>query len=465
MRSDWRFWSFLTLALTAAGCNGGIPSHANAAGDWTQSSTIPFFARNEPFGEADKHLAKKNCSPCGPIIDDFSGSPDGSKPESDVVATDGKVPNVSLVGTTISGGTSNNGTLYGLTEGSSGKWKESVLYSFGGSASGDGSAPVGIAMNFRQAPCCPTYVVTESGGTSGNGTFDGYDPNHDWKRAFTYSFGGTPDGANPIGNPVVDAAGNIYGSTESGGTYGLGTVYRMQPNGSLSYSETVLYSFDSSDGENPYGSLIVDRRDNLYGTTYVGGSAGEGTVFELTPSKKGGYTESVLHSFQGAPYDGSRVTAGPCGGPANAIYGTTEEGGTNDLGTVYKLTPTGSTYKETIIWNFGSVAGDGQYPIGGIVVNKKGVIYGTTLEGGAGGSSGLGTIFTLTPSGTGKYKETLFSFTGTNGAYPYSAPSTDQNKYMYFTISGGGTDNDGAVMRSSKPIAGSWVSSSWSGCT
>jgi uncharacterized repeat protein (TIGR03803 family) len=188
------------------------------------------------------------------------------------------------------------------------------------------------------------------------------------------------------GNPIEDAQGNIYGTTEAGGAYGFGTVYRMQPSGTL-YGETILHSFDSGDGQNPYGALIMDRKDNLYGTTYVGGSAGEGTVFKLTPSKKGGgYTESILHSFQGAPYDGSRLTAGPCGGPADSIYGTTEEGGTNNVGTVYKLTPSGNTYKETIVWNFGSVQGDGAYPVGGVIVNRKGVIYGTTLAGGSGGS-------------------------------------------------------------------------------
>jgi uncharacterized repeat protein (TIGR03803 family) len=371
------------------------------------------------------------------VLYSFKGSPDGAAPKTPLIAhtaTDSM--------TTFEGGDSNNdGTVVGLAQ-KNGKWTESVLYTFRGGAYGDGSGPTGIST----FPAGSDYIVTtEDGGTSNNGTVVALAPNSSgpWTETFVYSFGGPPDGATPVGNSIVDKQGNVYGTTEAGGTNGTGAVYRMQPKAS-SYSESILYSFQGgTDGENPYDGLIMDKKGALYGTTYVGGTTGSGTVFKLMP-KGTGYTESILYSFQGAPSDGSRPTAGVCGAPKGLLYGTTEEGGTKDVGTVYKLTPSGNTYKETVLWNFGSVSGDGAYPYGGVLVDKKGVIYGTTLEGGAGGSSGPGTFYTLTPS-SGTYKEVVYSFTGANGANPYAGPSVDSKGNLYLTTDAGGANNKGAV--------------------
>jgi hypothetical protein len=112
---------------------------------------------------------------------------------------------------------------------------------------------------------------------------------------------------------------------------------------------------------------------------------------------------------------------------------------------MYELTLSGSSAKESVLWNFGSVSGDGTAPYGGACTNKKGVIYGTTRAGGSGGSSGLGTFFTLTPSGSA-YKESVYSFTGKNGARPYAAPSVDSKGNMYVTTRSGGSKNQGAVV-------------------
>jgi uncharacterized repeat protein (TIGR03803 family) len=204
----------------------------------------------------------------------------------------------------------------------------------------------------------------------------------------------------------------------------------------------------------------MDKKGALYGTTYVGGSEGEGTVFKLTPSSGSDYTESILYSFQGMP-DGSRPTAGACGAPNGSLYGTTEEGGTQNHGTVYKLTPSGGAYKETVLWNFGSVSGDGAFPYGGVLFDKKGVIYGATLEGGSGGSSGPGTFFTLTPSAS-TYKEAVYSFTGTNGAYPYAGPSVDSKGHIYLTTAKGGKKNDGAVVVADSTGATGTCTFTWS---
>ena len=365
--------------------------------------------------------------------------------------TGGQDPNHDwpLIGTTTRGGDADSdGTVYGLRRERGGKWVESVLYTFGGTAKGDGSEPVGIhSLGQREWE----MVSAASGGSSGNGALVGLSPNSSGllTESFIYSFGGAPDGSNPWGAIITDKAGNIYGTTEDGGAYSSGTVYRMQSQGS-SYTESVLYSFGggSSDGAHPLSGLIIDKKGALYGTTEEGGSAGAGTVFKLTPSKRG-YTESILYSFKGEP-DGSKPESGIVASRRTitratpTLYGTTVYGGANNDGTVYELTPSGKGYTETVVWNFGSVAGDGVDPTGGVCVNDKGVTYGTTLGGGSGASSGLGTFFTLTPSGNA-YKESVESFSGANGAYPFAGPSTDSKGNLYVTGEAGGASNEGAM--------------------
>jgi uncharacterized repeat protein (TIGR03803 family) len=341
--------------------------------------------------------------------------------------------------------------VYGLTQSKKGPWKESVLYTFTGYPN-DGSEPTDSNNRVRKV----TYsgvVTTIAGGTSNNGTLVEFTPTSGpWTESFIYSFGGTPDGANPNGDLLADKQSNLYGTTSAGGTYGAGTVYRMRPKGA-SFTETVLYSFKSgTDGDHPYAGLIMDKKGALYGTTVEGGSTGSGTVFKLTPASGSSYTESVLYSFQGPPNDGAAPYGAltPAGGSLalaadGKVVGMTSSGGNKGDGIVYELTPSGPTYTESVLWNFGSVSGDGAYPYGGVCTDKNGVIYGTTRAGGSGGSSGLGTFFTLTPV-SGTYKEAVYSFTGANGANPYAGPSIDSKGNLYVTTAAGGTKNNGAVM-------------------
>lgn len=384
------------------------------------------------------------------ILASFAGSPDGAEPLSGFDIYQGPNTNAGF-GTTLMGGDANNdGTVYGLTKGKKGAWTESVLYAFKGASSDDGSEPTGITT----FPAGSDYLVTTlAGGASNSGTVEAFTyENHSFDHYFIYSFAGTPDGANPWGPVIADRAGNLYGTTSAGGAKGAGTVYRMSPKGT-SYIETVLYSFrGGTDGDAPYASLIMDEKGALYGTTMLGGSSALGTIFKLTPSESG-YTESVLYSFQGPPNDGSEPY-GPLtpsdGSIALAaggkVIGMSSSGGSQGYGVVYELTPTSSTYKESVLWNFGSTSGDGASPYGGVCTDKKGVIYGTTEAGGSGGSSGLGTFFTLTPSG-GTYKESVYSFTGANGAHPYAGPSVDSKGNLYITTRSGGSKNEGAVLR------------------
>ena len=386
------------------------------------------------------------------VLYSFSGSPDGAEPMSGVVY---QAPNTDLgFGTTLMGGDANNdGTVYGLTEGKKNVWKESVLYTFKGANYSDGSEPAGITGIIERSQQAPDAIVTTvAGGTSNNGTVVELTPSSSvpWTERFIYSFRGTPDGANPYGPVIADKAGNLYGTTSAGGKSGAGTVYRMSLEGS-SYIETVLYSFRSgTDGDHPYSGLIIDEKGALYGTTVEGGATGSGTVFKLAPSGSG-YTESILYSFQGPPNDGAEPYGGltPVGTlPLTAnghVIGMSSSGGNQGYGTIYQLTLSGSHAKETVLWNFGTVSGDGAYPYGNACTDKKGVIYGTTRAGGSGGSSGLGTFFTLTPSSS-TYKESVYSFTGANGANPYAGPSVDSKGNLYVTTASGGSKDEGAVV-------------------
>ncbi len=397
-------------------------------------------ARTPPAGSLDWRLRP----PATGLKDIYNleGSPDGQQPEASMAF---QPKNSWPITTTSRGGDSNDdGAVVQFRRKLPGKWTDSVLYTFRGATYGDGSQAVGIQKEWDGAS--PLFVSAASGGTSNNGALVGLTPTSSgpWTESFIYSFAGTPDGATPWGGVVADKAGNVYGATEDGGTYYSGTVYRMQPKGT-SYTESVLYSFGGgNDAAHPLSSLIIDGKGALYGTGEDGGSAGNGAVFKLTPSRSG-YVESVLYSFQGVP-DGNRPESGVIfsGTSKPSLYGTTVYGGVNNDGTVYKLTPSGKGYTETVLWNFGSVSGDGVDPTGGVCVSNKGVIYGTTLGGGSGASSGLGTFFTLTPSG-GTYKESVVSFTGANGAYAFAGPSVDTKGNLYFATEAGGTNNKGAV--------------------
>jgi uncharacterized repeat protein (TIGR03803 family) len=386
------------------------------------------------------------------VLYNFVGSPDGSEPLSGVEADD-PASQPYVTGATIMGGDANNdGTVYGLTKGKKGSSTESVLYTFSGYPN-DGSEPVSVRKIKGIAAGSDYFITTLAGGATNNGTVAELTPNSSgpWTESFVYSFAGTPDGANPWAPVIADKAGNLYGTTSAGGTDNAGTVYRMSPKAS-SYSETVLYSFQGgTDGDAPYAGLIMDKKGALYGTTVLGGSSGLGAVFKLTPSRSG-YTESILYSFQGPPNDGQYPYGPltPSGGSLalaadGKVVGMTSGGGNQGDGIVYELTVSGSSAKESVLWNFGNVSGDGAVPYGGVCIDKKGVIYGTTESGGSGGSSGLGTFFTLTPS-SGTYKESVYSFIGANGAHPYAGPTVDSKGNLYVTTRSGGSKDKGAVL-------------------
>jgi len=233
------------------------------------------------------------------------------------------------------------------------------------------------------------YGTASAGGASGLGVVLKISAKGNEK--VLHSFAGGSDGATPNGGVVEDSGGAFYGTTTAGGANGAGTVFRLKGE-----NETVLYSFaGGSDGAVPEAGLTMDKAGNLYGTTSAGGSAGNGTVFELVaPRKKDdAWTETVLYSF-GTGTDGAAPVGGVILDSAGNLYGTTSAGGANAEGTVFELSP-GTPWTETILHSFAN-GDDGATPYAGLISDASGNLYGAATDGGANGG---GTVFELSPSG------------------------------------------------------------------
>jgi uncharacterized repeat protein (TIGR03803 family) len=308
---------------------------------------------------------------------------------------------------------------------------ETNLYSFG-SVTNDGSLP---EAGLVQGSDSNFYGTTSGGGAVGNGTVFRISPSG--THTNLHIFAGYPtDGAIPAAGLVQGSDGNFYGTTQDGGTSvncesGCGTVFRISPGGSY----TNLYSFQSSpnDGEHPYGGLVQGSDGNFYGTTGDGGTYGVGTVFRISPSGN----ETNLHSFVGRPNDGQGPAAGLVQGSDGNFYGTTEGGGTYGPGTVFRISPNGSY---TNLYSFGSHPNDGAYSAAGLVQGSDGNFYGTTTDGGTNNCQ-CGTVFRISPSGT---ETNLYSFAGspTDGNDPQSGLVQGSDGNFYGTTSGGGTSTN-----------------------
>jgi len=283
------------------------------------------------------------------------------------------------------------GVIFKLTK--TGKF--ALLHVFTGRADGDGPY---AALLFDKSGTL--YGTTYFGGVPcpdklGCGTV--YKLEKSGKLSILYNFTGTAgDGWGPVGKLVQDKQGNLYGLTFQGGDFtcqpqvGCGTVFKLDTNG----KESILYSFTgrNGDGISPSGDLLLDSAGNLYGTTRSGGAGGGfGTVFKLDKNGK----ETVLHSFAGYPGDGGApFNAGVVRDSKGNLYGTTASGGDGcppvGCGTVFELAPNG---KETVLHNFADGA-DGREPFAGLLLDGAGNLYGTAFEGGI---YGAGTVFKLTP--------------------------------------------------------------------
>ena len=254
------------------------------------------------------------------------------------------------------------------------------------------------------------------------------------------------NGALPNAGVVFGPQGKLYGTTAGGGGRGFGIVFDLAPLSarcqtiSCPWHINLVHAFNGgTDGDWPgYGNLTVDSAGNLWGTTAGGGVAVDGQVYELIRSG-GQWTKSTVYSFTGPPNDGGAPYAGVTFDEAGNIYGTTEAGGVNNVGTVYKLTPTGQDWSESVLYSFSSASGD--YPSDTLVIDSSGNLYGTTLLGGVGGA---GTVFQLSPSGGAWTYSVLYSFSECN---MYNGLAIDSAGTLYGTCPHGGQFGSGMVYK------------------
>jgi uncharacterized repeat protein (TIGR03803 family) len=343
------------------------------------------------------------------VLHTFLGGSDGVSPSASLVfdaAGD-------LYGITTSGGSQEcsgysgcGGTVFELSPSAHG-WKESVLYRFGK----DNDEGMGL---FTSIPglvldsAGSLYATTIGGGStdcgsSGCGTVYKLSPagGGQWQKELLHLFRGGNDGSNPYGTLVFDKSGNLYGTACGGGASGHGMVFKLSPDSNGKWTERVLYSFQggTSDGNCPLAGVIFDREGNLYGTTFEGGSTnceafgdGCGVVFELSPTEKEPWKETVLLMFQGT--DGSNPDS------AGNLYGCAapRDGNFLSRGVVFELSPGSRGWIEHVLHRFGT-GYDGSGPGGTLILDAEGNIYGATVFGGTDGS---GTVFKLSPALDGR---------------------------------------------------------------
>ena len=379
-------------------------------------------------------------------LHNFTGGQDGANPEAGLTMD---VPG-NLYGTAVDGGNGCSpyggcGTVFKLKRSGS-NFLFDPLYSF---ISGDGTYPSARVIFGPNGTLYGTTPFTYENGYFG--TVFNLRPFPTvckvalctWMETPLYIFQGGSDGAVPgYGDLLFDGAGNIYGTTEGGGTQGV--VYELTPSGS-GYKESVLYSFSGgTDGSTPYNGVIFDN-GNLYGTTYVGGLSSVGTVFELTPQGGGRWTESCLYSFRNGN-DGGYLWAGLIPDQSgNNLYGATSDGGTGGGGTVFELT-LGANCSWTLktLYSLTGTAGKRCGPRGTLFMDGSGNLYGTTY---CDGVNNAGSVFMLTPTSQPPWTYTsLHDFTGgSDGGNPYGNVVFDANGNIYGTASTGGSQTVGVV--------------------
>ena len=322
-----------------------------------------------------------------------------------------------LYGTTTGGGSANAGAVYKIDP----TGHETLLYSFTGGVDG-GNPQAGLIQDSAGY----FYGTAETGGADGKGTI--YKLDGSGHQTVLYSFTGGSDGAYPLSGLTQDAAGNFYGTTINGGSAGFGVVFKLDQMG----HETVLHNFSGSDGSYPYTGVTFDSAGNLYGTATQGGTRG-GVVYKLDPA--GNYT--ALHDFTYGS-DGGFPQAGVTLDSAGNLYGTTYSGGPpsgNYPGVVYKVD---SASNFSVLYTFTGFA-DGGGSRSNMVFDSTGNLYGTTQYGGRGPcpNFGCGVVFELNPTGQ---QTVLYSFSGgSDGSEPGTGLIRDAAGNLYGTTFGGGT--------------------------
>jgi len=375
------------------------------------------------------------------VLHNFTGHLDGASPFGGLAMD----RSGNLYGTTAFGGMG-NGTVFRLAS-KNGAWIFTPLYGFAGG--NDGASPQAAVT---VGPDGELYGTTQNGG-NGHGTVFKLGPSPTacktalcpWTETVLYRFAGGTDGDSPLAAVTFDKAGNLYGTTYLGGVgvcnglYTCGVVYKLTPSNG-SWTESVLYQFaGGQDGGAPVASLTFDSAGNLYGATTIGGLYNGGTVFQLSPAGPA-WVETLLYNFAGA--DGNQPVGGVVFDASGNLYGTTVSGGSKGGGTAFELTSSGGVWIQSNLYSFGAHDGDGLSPYCTLLL-ENGNLYGTTSAGGPGN---LGNIFQISSSGGGWTSTVLHNFTdGSDGAYPFSGLISDASGDLFGTADSGGTDGYGVV--------------------
>jgi uncharacterized repeat protein (TIGR03803 family) len=401
--------NFSILYRFTGGADGGPP-----AGRLVRDSAGNLYGTTEFGGTSGQGVVFK-LDPRGieSVVYSFTGGADGARPQGNLV----RDSTGNLYGTAYSGGAYGFGVVFKVDAGG----HEAVLHSFTGTDGGGPSSGVirDPEGNFYGTTSFSTVFKLD---TRSNLTV-------------LHTFTGGADGAGPFSGLVLDSVGNLYGTAVGGGTpnFGDGVVYKLDPTG----VETVLYSFPvEPDGSSPNPGLIHDSAGNLYGTTAYGGTSNAGSVFRIDASGH----EAVLYSFTGGT-DGANPRAGLVRDPAGNFYGTTYGGGVGGQGVVFKLDVHGN---ETVLHSFGGP--DGANPTAPLIFDHAGNLYGTTLGGGVNGPMGFpgGVVFKLD---TGGNLTVLHFFSGSDGLYPIGGVVLDSKGNLYGTTTSGGQAGSGVVFK------------------
>jgi uncharacterized repeat protein (TIGR03803 family) len=350
-----------------------------------------------------------------------------------------------LYGAAITGGSSGDGLVFELTPSASGHWNEKALIQFN-----------------RTTGMYPNPVVFDSVGNlygtlgqttpRGTGAVFELSPTTEgrWDEKILNIMENS-EGAELESSVTFDASGNIFSTAVAGGKHGNGTIFGLSPTTDGNWQETTIESVTSEDGDFPAGNLVFDAAGNLYGTTREGGAFDSGTVFELSPNPGGTWTETVLYSFTGATgtTDGNDPAGGVIFDAAGNLYGMTEAGGGSGNGVVFELSPNpGGTWTETVLYSFQG-GHDGSAPnLSTLTFDKAGNLYGETAFGGSDrcSGSGCGTVFELSPTGGGSWTESVvYRFQSTDGSSPWRGLVFDAAGNLYGTTLLGGAYGQGTV--------------------
>jgi uncharacterized repeat protein (TIGR03803 family) len=459
LENDGGAWSFVTLFSfpysDGLGVGGGVIVDAN-----DDLFGVSYRSMNEDYAGTVFELQSSAGIWTENTLYQFP-QVDGDHPNGDLVADSAG----NLYGVAKDAGENTNclylyycGVAFRLSPQQTGVWQYDILYDFSllASVTGATGGPAGPTSGLLFDSEGNVYGTTEEGGpygSWGDGAVFRLTPTESgpWQETTLYEFGGTNnDGILPLGGLVMDSAGNLYGTTSTGGVHSIrcncygGTVFELSPQANGTWQEKPLHSFaGGTDGSYPLAGLTWDQSGNLYGTTAQGGGSecayGCGTVFKMSPNGDGTWTESILHNFVGS--DGEGPVARVIFDSEGNLYGTTDLGGAYSSGVVFKLAPNGSSWSETVLYSFKS-GSDGAYPLSDLSFDSAGNLYGTTSAGGGSscGYSGCGSLFKLTPTSSGEWRETIlhrFSQKASDGSDPRSGVYIDASGNLFTTTTAG----------------------------